>query len=506
MASGGSTWLSQGTPIGAKYGSSRNQTYLTAGSAAGASSLTTYTFSRSTPTTGWAFALGDIDADRVKVTATAPDGSAVSASDLGFRGGFNYCEAGLAGKPSCSGSSPVIAGDVAQWDPVTQALTGNAAGADTQGAAGWFEPTQPLATLTFEFSVRSGIPIYQTWFTSLARDITGAVTDVDGGSVEDIVIDLTDADGSVIASTTTVPGGGYTFVGIQATSGYSVSVRPPAQKTADVQTRPIDLSAADGLADFSIRDLRPVSVSGAVRDTDGDAVAGAVLSVGDPATTVTSAADGAFTFDDVAPGSYDMRITVPSGYTVVSEPPAFTIDPTSEAPVTGQDFVLELAAVPAPAGTIAGTVRDTDGAPVAGAVINVVGDGVAVGTTSAPDGTFRISRLPLGDYEVTLTAPDGFLVDGESTQTVRIDSPDTTLDLSFAVSPEPDPTPSIEQPSNGSEGAIPAAEGIQKIPATGGEFPTALLTLGAGFTAIGALVLVAARRRRQGSARAADTP
>lgn len=136
MASGGSTWLSQGTPIGAKYGSSRNQTYLTAGSAAGASSLTTYTFSRSTPTTGWAFALGDIDADRVKVTATAPDGSAVSASDLGFRGGFNYCEAGLAGKPSCSGSSPVIAGDVAQWDPVTQTLTGNAAGADTQGAAG----------------------------------------------------------------------------------------------------------------------------------------------------------------------------------------------------------------------------------------------------------------------------------------------------------------------------------------------------------------------------------
>ncbi|MGO8610021.1 hypothetical protein ACC848_44510, partial [Rhizobium johnstonii] len=78
----------------------------------------------------------------------------------------------------------------------------------------------------------------------LARDITGAVTDVDGGSVEDIVIDLTDADGSVIASTTTVPGGGYTFVRIQATSGYSVSVRPPAQKTADVQTRPIDLSAA----------------------------------------------------------------------------------------------------------------------------------------------------------------------------------------------------------------------------------------------------------------------
>jgi hypothetical protein len=72
IISGASTWLSADTPPGATYGSSRNEPYINLrprADRAGAPSTTTYTFDTPTPPGGWAFVLGDIDADEVVVTA-----------------------------------------------------------------------------------------------------------------------------------------------------------------------------------------------------------------------------------------------------------------------------------------------------------------------------------------------------------------------------------------------------------------------------------------------------
>lgn len=109
MISGSSTWLSAGTPVGAKYGSSQGRPCLNLRPKADtpkAPSTTTYTFARPTPSSGWTFVLGDIDADAVQIRAIGNDGTALTAAQLGFQGGFNYCAPGLPGKPSCTGQPP----------------------------------------------------------------------------------------------------------------------------------------------------------------------------------------------------------------------------------------------------------------------------------------------------------------------------------------------------------------------------------------------------------------
>ncbi|GAA4370519.1 hypothetical protein GCM10023152_09790 [Agromyces bauzanensis] len=55
VISGASTWLSEGTPVGAKYGSSRDEPYLNLRPKADsetAPSTTTYSFPTPTPTSG----------------------------------------------------------------------------------------------------------------------------------------------------------------------------------------------------------------------------------------------------------------------------------------------------------------------------------------------------------------------------------------------------------------------------------------------------------------------
>lgn len=169
--SGASAYLGPSTPPGTAYGSSQGQGYLNVGTAAANSpSTTTLTFTAPTPTTGWAFILGDVDADQVTITATDPTSATVPAAELGFAGVFNYCAA--TPRPgSCTGGGPFT--DVPTWDPTTATLTGN--GPDTPGAAGWFQPTTALATLTFTLTALNGTPIFQLWLVALPQPTTSPI-------------------------------------------------------------------------------------------------------------------------------------------------------------------------------------------------------------------------------------------------------------------------------------------------------------------------------------------
>jgi hypothetical protein len=158
--SGASTYLPASSPWGAVFGSSQDQQHASVRYATGQTpSTTTFTFDSPTPGTGWGFALGDIDADTVRITATDASGSAVPVSALGFQGGFNY--------------SPPNS-DQPTWDAGTGTLIGS--GSDTTGAAGWFRPTVAITTLSFTFSVLSGFPIYQIWFAALPEAVTTTTT------------------------------------------------------------------------------------------------------------------------------------------------------------------------------------------------------------------------------------------------------------------------------------------------------------------------------------------
>lgn len=430
VISGASTWLGEGTSIGAKYGSSRDQPYLNLrprADSATTPSVTTYTFASPTPSSGWAFALGDIDADAVRVTAVTATGAPATAAQLGYRESFNYCAPGIVGKPSCTGDAL----DVPTWDPASTTLTGNAAAADTSGAAAWFEPNTPLASLTFTFARRAGFPVYQTWFASLARDIGGSVTEPGGAPVVGASLALIDESGTTVGITTSTADGSYAFPGFTAADGYTVALsRPDGRIIVGPSSRTADIAEADALdVDFVVRDIVPVPVSGSVLDSDGEPVAGVTVTLtgggGSTATTTTDAA-GAYLFDTVEPDDYTVTIADVPGYAVESTPDPFAVPEDSEVPITDVDFVL------APLPSLSGTVT-VGGEPAAGVSITVTGPGGTVTRVTAADGSYSFAGLPDGDYEITATAPDGTVVIGAATRTETVAGSDIgAVDFAFA--------------------------------------------------------------------------
>lgn len=430
VISGDSVWLAAGTPVGAKYGSSQGEEYLNlrprADTATGAST-TTYTFSSPTPTTGWAFVLGDIDADQVTIRAVGPTGAELSASALGFQGGFNYCAPGLAGKPSCTG----LPTDIPTWDAATRTLMGNPGATDTSGAAAWFEPSEPISSLTFTFLRRSGFPVYQTWFVSLARDISGTVTDIADGLTPGVPVRLIDAEGTVIAETATDGSGAYLFEGVLATDGYTVEIDPPAGKTGVTGTRlPADLTTTDAVVPFEIRDIVPVPVSGTITDTGGNPIAGVTVTItGDGGTfTAVTGSDGSYLVDNVPVGTYQATIVSPDGYTLSESPGPFTIPVDSETPITDQDFVLAVNP------TLSGQVT-AGGIGVAGVTVTAASGDRTYSTVTGADGSYSFPRIDPGDYDVSIVPPAGYTPTSPISRTETVaaaDVPDVDFSLAKA--------------------------------------------------------------------------
>ena len=418
VVSGATTWLSEGTPVGAKYGTSLNQSYLNLrpkADNATSPSTTTYSFATPTPASGWTFVLGDIDADAVRIQAIGANGQALTAAQLGFNGGFNYCAPGVVGKPSCTGD----AADVPTWDAATLTLTGNAGAVDTSGASAWFEPSVPISSLTFSFTRRAGFPVYQTWFASIARDITGTVVDEADGPLDGVALSLTDANGTVVGTTTPAAGGTYSFPGFVASDGYTVRVTPPAGKiTTGAVTAAVDLTTADAVADFIVRDIVPVAVSGRVVDGNGDPVPGVTVSV-DGTTTTTTDADGTYLFDEVAVGPHTVVITPPPGYSTTDPTEPLVVPDGSEVPITLADFVL----VENP--DLSGAVR-ANGTGVPGVTVTASAGGDTVTAVTDASGGYRFPRLPAGDYVVEVTPPSGYAPVGATSQNETVGGTDVT--------------------------------------------------------------------------------
>lgn len=420
VISGVTNWLAQGTPVGAKYGSSINQSYMNLrpkADNATSPSTTTYSFANPTPASGWTFVLGDIDADSVRIQAVGANGQALTAAQLGFQGGFNYCAPGVTGKPSCTGDAT----DIPTWDTTTQTLTGNAAALDTSGAAAWFEPNVPITSLTFLFTRRAGFPVYQTWFASIARDVTGTVTDQADGPLGGATVTLTDANGTVVGTTTTAPDGSYSFPGFVATDGYTARVSPPAGKIAvNSTTQPVNLTSTDAVADFVVRDIVPVAVSGRVVDSGGNPVAGVTVTI-DGTLTTTTDANGDYIFDTVAVGDHSVSVTPPTGFTTNSDNRDIAVPAGSEAPISVTDFVL------AENPDLAGTVR-ANGSGIAGVTVTASNGTDTISAVTDSTGAYRFARLPAGTYTVTMTTPGGYTAVGPTTRSETL----TTTDIANA--------------------------------------------------------------------------
>jgi hypothetical protein len=405
IISGATAWVGENTPLGLKYGSSRDHPYVSLRPKADnptGGSTTTYTFAEPTPPTGWTVAFADIAADQVHVSAKDADGNSVPAAALGFAGGFNYCD--TTPRPSACSAS---VGDVPTWNPATQVLIGNPTASDTVGATGWFEPTVSLSSLTGVFTRRAGFPLYSTSFAAVARTLSGTVTDVSTGAgscpVGAVTVRLVGPNGEDLGTTTPAADGTYSFGQVATQPGYTVSVEPPATCAAvGGRSRMVSTAADDAVADFSVRAIIPQPVSGQVT-ADGAALPGVSVTLHHPdgtTETTTTGADGGYLFDDNEVDSgYFVSIDVPAGYSGPDQRAPFDID---AAPITGQDFALT--ANPDVSGTVTG-----GGAGIGGVTVTITPEtGPPLSTVTSADGSYVFERLPAGTYTISIEPPPGY--------------------------------------------------------------------------------------------------
>ncbi|ROP78492.1 carboxypeptidase family protein [Frigoribacterium sp. PhB107] len=409
VPSGSSTWQAASTPPGAQYGTSRGLPYLNqrpsqdSPTAAGAA-VTTYSFESATPSSGWSFVLGDIDADQATITATGVGGAVVTAAQLGFQGTYNYC-AGT-GTPSCDSAGT---GDQPRWDAATATLVGNPSAADTEGAAGWFSPSVPLETLTITYQQRSGFPVYQTWFATKTFSAAGTAT-VDTGETatpySGATVTVTNAAGDVVGTTETDAEGRWSVPALVAAAGYTATITPRGTDTVEPTAFSLVTADATGVDFVFPADIVPpatVSAVGAVVDGAGAPVGGRevqIVAEGDdvPLASTTSAADGTFAFDGLDPAKRYALIDVATGGAT---------DFTAPEDITG--YVVPLAPETV---DVTGTVANADGTPAANETLDFIpvpDEGTAqptgpdVSVVTGPDGSFEADGLtPGADYVVVV--------------------------------------------------------------------------------------------------------
>lgn len=141
------------------------------------------------------------------------------------------------------------------------------------------------------------------------------------------------------------------------------------------------------------------TVSGRLRDQGGIAVAARsiileLLSAG-LMRTVDTDAQGAYRFEGLPGGSYRIRV---QGTDLVR---SVWLD--GRAPVT-LDLLLPATATPAGLGRIGGTLRNRQGLPQAGRVVNLVGGGLSRTTVSDAAGEYRFDGLAAATYLLTVPA------------------------------------------------------------------------------------------------------
>lgn len=465
LPSGATSFLGPGTPPGAKYGTSQGSPYLSLRPKvdnATSPSTTTYTFDRATPDTGWAFVLGDIDADQVQVRALDAGGAPVPAAEIDtwFQGAFNYA-GGI---------------DLPTWNATTSTLVGNPSATDTDGAAGWFEPDTRLRSLTFVFTRRAGFPVYQTWFVSRARPLGGMVDDVTtAGScpVQDSVLALVSPWGEELATTSPDATGAYDLGEFATQSGYTVRLSAPTGcAVVGPAAATVDNRADDGTpgsrADFEVRQIIPQPISGTVTDTDGNPVPGVIVTLTRPdssTVTRTTRPDGGYLFDDnpIANG-YTLELTLPDGYAPGPGGTDITGIDVDATAITDQDFVIR--ALPAITGQVTGGGNGLGGVPV---TLTPAGGGPSLTTVTSGDGTYLFAHVEPGNYTLTVDPPEGY-------------TGDTSRDAAMTTADLPDQDFALTRPGAASGEVTDDDGGVQgvEVEVDGPGPPTTITTNEAG--------------------------
>ncbi len=234
--------------------------------------------------------------------------------------------------------------------------------------------------------------------------IAGYVRDVDGAPVEGVEIYAREpVIGAYVQATTDATG----FFSRSVPVGtYNITARTPGLSPGEVSGIVVTEGATVGV-NFTLQPAPVGYISGYVRDIDDLPVAGALVT----ARELLTGADVSTTTDhrgyfkmSVPVGTYD--ITVGADEFFSAREPEIAV---RKAVTTAVDFTL--ISKREAAGRIAGYVKDTEGNPIVAAQLNAWDrDTGAYASTKTDAGGFFKINVPLGIYDITVTAP-GFLLD-----------------------------------------------------------------------------------------------
>ncbi len=331
--------------------------------------------------------------------------------------------------------------------------------------AGYALTGDPDATADSQSSVtlelgQSDLSLDFGYQNSSLPDLSGTVfEDLDADGLEEggepgfagVTVDLIDASGTVIATTTTDGSGNYSFPDL-ADGDYTVAVTDQAgvlenyQLTSGLDALPVTIAGADVMdIDFGYARNPDTASIGDVLwlDSDRDGTQGAsepglsgvtlelfdagpdgVIGGGDDVlvgTTVTDA-DGGYVFPDLAPGNYFVDVdetTLPTGFAETTYPVG--VDPSGVIPLSeGEDFDDADFGYVANVGSALGDtvwydldgngVQDPGELGIPGVDVVVSGPSGNFTVTTGPDGTWLLPGLAPGEYFATVqtsTLPAG---------------------------------------------------------------------------------------------------
>lgn len=153
--------------------------------------------------------------------------------------------------------------------------------------------------------------------------------------------------------------------------------------------------------------------------------------------TTTTGADGTWRIGSLlALTDWRLRLTPPAGAAVDGDDS--TVVDLSDGDVEGLDTALTALR------PVSGTVTDEGGDPVAGASVTLTAGTSSVGpVTTGSDGTWTLTDVPAGGWDVVVTPPSGFLTPDPEEVTVgcaAVTAPTVVLEASASATPTTTPT------------------------------------------------------------------
>ncbi|KAI2514321.1 protein of unknown function DUF11 [Fragilaria crotonensis] len=276
---------------------------------------------------------------------------------------------------------------------------------------------------------------------------------------------------TTVATTVTAADGSYKFTGVVPGDysvieinpvGYPSNVRDgdtdPDGDIGDTDTTPdnsilvtVEPSEDDVGNDFV--DSNNGSISGSVKDDNGDGIPGVTVTLldsnDDVVGTATTISDGGYVFNDVEPGDYTVVETQPEGFpdslsdkdNTPEDSDVFDTNQTVDNKIgvslspgesdDGNDFV------DSNDGSISGFVKDDNGNPLKTVTIFLFKNNTVVATTKTDSvGFYIFNNVEPGDYDLVEINPPGFpssLSDYDNSPDGDAGDSDTVVDDTISV-------------------------------------------------------------------------